>query len=112
MLKKLAIVALIWASWSTVSLAGPEDWQGTFTVADQAGNLQTINHTPTKVSYGFLSAGGCVNIGAGTTLNGTFFPNGLHLCTNLSIDAFTTEVANIGTIVAKNIVPGPTYSSN
>ena len=105
MFKKLAVVALLCCSFSLTAFGETRDWEGTFSVVDSKGNTQTVTHEPhevsiTSVNMGTMSAGGCISFA------------GARLCSDSTIETFTTEAGKLGSIVSKVVTPGPTYSSN
>lgn len=96
-------------SWISCSIAGSEDWSGTFTIKDSSGSVNTASHTPTYVQFSFIKVGKCLHLGKGSNLNGIEIKENVDLCTNSNIETFINEAQKLGLIVNQTITRGPSY---
>ncbi|PJD91381.1 MAG: hypothetical protein CK424_07100 [Legionella sp.] len=108
--KKIVLALAASSIWLTSAYAGSEDWKGVFVVRGSDGNEYTIRHTPSNVRFLFMSAGQCMHLSKGSSINGLVMPENIDLCTNLNVDDFTKEMQKLGVIINESIEMGQTYT--
>lgn len=92
------------------SFAGKEDWNGHFTVKVSDKHWETVNHSPTKIQFLFITSSKCILLGKGAKINGIEIKENIQLCTDSNIETFETEVQKLGMITDKSIIPGSSYT--
>ncbi|MGL6029892.1 MAG: hypothetical protein ACRC0M_08955 [Legionella sp.] len=110
LIKKITYSILISTLFATTAFAGSEDWDGKLTFKSAQGDLYTITHTPKRVQFLFFSAGECIALSKGSSINGMIIPEDVKLCKASNVDSFTSEVQKLGIITNKTITLGPTYT--
>lgn len=109
-MRKIKIIAGVMLGFTVMSaLAGNEDWTGTYELKTSGGQMQTVTHKPTHVSFMFFTVGRCLSLSKGARLNGMEIMQDTELCTHSNINNFTMEVAKLGTIIKKDIKLGISY---
>ncbi|KTD31820.1 hypothetical protein [Legionella maceachernii] len=106
---KQTAMASILGFLGLTSFAGTKDWNGTFTIKNNNGDIQTVTHAPNYVQYLFFSSRGCLVFKKGASINGMTFQEDVELCTHSNIESFTGEVQKMGLIIDKNITLDSTY---
>lgn len=88
-MKKL-LLSLILAG-SVYAAEIPEQNLGNWTETFQT-TVGPINHTPTSVKMGFITAGAGIKMSQGSNLNGFIFPGNLVLNTNSTREQFVAAL--------------------
>lgn len=110
LIKKITCSIIIGISLATTAFAGSEDWDGQLTFKSAQGDSYTITHTPNRVQFLFFSAGGCLSLAKGASINGFIIPADVKFCRVDNVDTFTNEVQKLGIITNKAITLGATYT--
>ena len=109
LINKITTIIALALSFGTAAMAGTEDWNGSFTIQDPNGQTKTIKHTPSYINFYFFTAGTCLFLGKGITINGLKINQDTNLCVSSSVEQFTVEVQKIGSLIRKDVKLGPTY---
>lgn len=101
--KKIALAFCLFLGFSSYSFAANSNWTGQYQVKMPNEQVEVVTHTPNFVRFMFFTVGKCLFLHKGSSINGIVFKEDVQLCTDSSIDEFTTEVAKLGTIINRSI---------
>lgn len=109
MFRKICICFAL-AIWMINSAyAGSEDWNGAFRVKAINNQQYTIYHTPKFVRFLFITAGKCISLAKGSSLNGLQMPADVNICTDQNVEDFSKELQKFSSILDTSIELGSTY---